>query len=385
MKITGIEVIPFVYPRPSFRNGQFIAETTARQTLTRILTDEGAEGLFLGGHGHGDQDGLTPEECAQVCGVVERLLVGQDPHDRERFWHWMWVANLPEPILSTIDMALWDLAARAAGLPVFKYAGGCRDRVLAYASTYPNMGMPEDYAQHALDCLERGYTAYKIHPYYFWDPETRQPDPGRPSHIAWDVRVCEAVHDAVGDSMILMYDPWGTYRTYEEALYIGRVLEELNFYWYEHPMPEYRVESYVRLSRELEIPVLSPEIAAGSIYTRADWILRGASDMSRMDVLRGGMTGMLKLAGICEAFGQRCEVHMSGFGNLQVLGATSEDVCEYYERGLEAPGLDYDALPPYLEAPCDPLDQDGYVTLPQEPGLGYRLNWDYIQSNRLEQ
>ena len=384
MKITGIEIIPFSYTRPSFRNGQLVPETAARQTLTRILTDEGAEGLFLGGQGHGDQDGLTPEACAQVRGVVERLLVGQDPHDRERFWHWMWVANLPESILSTIDMALWDLAARAAGLPVYKYAGGCRDRVLAYASTYPNMGMPEDYAQHALDCLERGYTAYKIHPYYFWDPETQQPDPGRPSHIAWDVRVCEAVHEAVGGCMILMYDPWGTYRTYEDALYIGRVLEELSFYWYEHPMPEYRVESYVRLARELEIPVLSPEIAAGSIYTRADWILRGASDMSRMDILRGGMTGMLKMAGICEAFGQRCEVHMSGFGNLQVLGATSEDVCEYYERGLEAPGLDYDATPPYLTAPCDPLDEDGYVPLPQGPGLGYQLNWDYIQENRLE-
>ncbi|MCD6303142.1 MAG: enolase [Anaerolineae bacterium] len=384
MKITGVEIIPFRVKRPGFRNGKLLPEVTARQTLTRILTDEGAEGLYLGGHGHGDQDGLSPEECAQVRSVVERLLVGQDPLDRERFWHWMWVANLPEHILSTIDLTLWDLAARAAGLPVFKYAGGCRHRVLAYASTYPNMGMPEDYARHALDCLERGYTAYKIHPYYFWDPETQQPDPGRPSHVAWDVRVCEAVRDAVGDAMVLMYDPWGTYRTYEEALYIGRVLEELEFYWYEHPMPEYRVESYVRLSRELEIPVLSPEIAAGSIYTRADWILRGASDMSRMDVLRGGMTGMLKMAAICEAFGQKCEVHMSGFGNLQVLGATSEDVCEYYERGLEAPGLDYDVTPPYLEAPSDPLDEDGYVPLPQEPGMGYRLNWDYIQDNRIE-
>ena len=123
-----------------------------------------------------------------------------------------------------------------------------------------------------------------------------------PSHIAWDVRVCEAVHDAVGDSMILMYDPWGTYRTYEEALYIGRVLEELNFYWYEHPMPEYRVESYVRLARDLDIPILSPEIAAGSYFTRADWILRGASDMSRIDVLRGGITGAHKMAAICEAW-----------------------------------------------------------------------------------
>jgi len=185
--------------------------------------------------------------------------------------------------------------------------------------------------------------------------------------------------------MVLMYDPWGTYRTFEEAVRVGRALQEMGFYWYEHPMSEYRVEAYVRLARELEIPILAPEIAAGSIYTRADWILRGASDMSRIDVLRGGITGCRKMAAVCEAFGVRCEVHMSGFGNLQVLGATSEDVCEYYERGLEAPGLDIDAPPPYVEAIADPLEPDGCVAVPDGPGLGYRIRWDYIREHRLRE
>ena len=165
------------------------------------------------------------------------------------------------------------------------------------------MGSPELYAQHAVDCQKRGYKAYKIHPYYFWDPDTGKPDPGRPSHVDWDIACCEAVRDAVGDDMVLMYDPWGTYRTYEDALKVGRVLEELDFYWYEHPMSEYRVDAYVKLAAELDIPILSPEIAPGSIYTRADWILRGASDMSRFDVLRGGITGAHKMAAICEAYG----------------------------------------------------------------------------------
>ena len=84
-----------------------------------------------------------------------------------------------------------------------------------------------------------------------------------------------------------MYDPWGTYHTVEEAIRVGRELERLDFLWFEHPMPEYRVESYVRLARELTIPILSPEITEGNVFTRADWILRGASDMSRMDVNRG--------------------------------------------------------------------------------------------------
>jgi len=383
MKITDIKVIPFGVPRRGFRNGRLLPETTVVQTLTVISTDEGAEGYYLGGHGHGDQDGLTADERSMIEGRLRDLLVGQHPYDRERFWHWMWVANIPENLLSVIDLALWDLQGRAFGVPVHRLLGGCRDRVKAYASTFPNMGTPEEYAEHATECQSRGYRAYKIHPYYFWDPVSRQPDPGRPSHVVEDIEICRAVRERVGDDMVLMFDPWGTYRTYEDALQVGRELERLGFYWYEHPMPEYRVESYVKLTQELSIPVLSPEIAAGSVYTRADWIRRGASDMSRIDVLRGGITGCRKLAAVCEAYGVRCEIHMSGFGNLQVLGATSEDTCQYYERGLVAPGVDYETPPPYLEAICDPLDADGYVAVPQEPGMGYRLKWDYIDEHRL--
>ena len=383
MKISDIEVIPFRVRRRGFRNGQLLPEAEVVQTVTVISTDEGAQGYYLGGHGHGDQDGLTSDERAILTGRLRGLLLGQDPYDREKFWHWMWVANVPENILSVMDLALWDLQARAVGLPIHKLLGGCRDRVKAYASTYPNMGTPEDYAEHAAACLQRGYRAYKIHPYYFFDPVSREADPGRPSHVAQDLEVCRAVRARVGADMVLMFDPWGTYRTYEEALQVGRELERLGFAWYEHPMPEYRVESYVKLTKELNIPVLSPEIAAGSVYTRGDWIHRGASDMSRIDVLRGGITGCMKLAAVCEVYGVRCEMHMSGFGNLQVLAATSQDICEYYERGLEAPGMDYDAPAPYLEAIADPLDPDGTVTVPQDPGMGYRIVWDYIRDNRL--
>ena len=383
MKIVDVQVVCFGVPRRVFRNRHLEPEGTSIQTLTKIVTAEGAEGYYLGGHGHGDQDGLTPDQRAQLIGRVKPLLLGQDPFDREKFWHWMWVAKVPEDILSTIDLALWDLQARVFGVPVHKLLGGCRDRVKAYASTFPNMGSPEEYAQHALDCRRQGYRAYKVHPYYFADPFTFEPVPGRPSHVKMDIAACRLVREAVGDDMVLMFDPWGTYHTYEEALKVGRALEGLGFYWYEHPMPEYRMHSYERLSRELDIPILSPEIAAGSLYSRADWILRDASDMSRIDVLRGGITGVKKMASVCEAYGVRCEIHMSGFANLQVLGATSEDVCEYYERGLLAPGLDYETPPPYLEAIGDPMDEEGYVHLPQEPGMGYRFLWNYIEENRV--
>ena len=101
--------------------------------------------------------------------------------------------------------------------------------------------------------------------------------------------------------------------------------------------------------------------------------------LKRLEVV----TGVKKLTGVCEAFGVKCEVHMSGFANLQILGSTSEDVCEYYERGLHAPGDDYETPPPYLHALGDPLNADGYVHLSQEPGMGYQINWDYIEEHRV--
>lgn len=365
-------------------HGQPLPNTELRQTVLSIHTDAGADGYYFGGGAHGDMLGLSAADQAIVLGPVRDLLVGCDPHDREQFWQWLWVANIPEHVASAVDNALWDLAGRAAGLPVYKLLGGVRERVKAYASTYPNLGKPETYAEHALHCRDQGYLAYKIHPHYFWNPNTRTPTPGRPSNIKDDIETIWLVREALGPDYILMYDPWGTYMSLEDAVRVGRELERANYYWYEHPMPEYRVESYVRLCRELTVPVLSPEIAAGGVFTRAEWILRGAGDMSRIDVNRGGVTGARKTAIVCEAFGLRCEIHMSGFGNLQVLGATSEDTSEYYERGLLAPGLDYDAHVPYLRSTCDPLESDGYVSVPRMPGMGYDIDWDYITDNLID-
>jgi len=269
MKITAVDIITFEVPREIFRDRRLVVDGVAQQTLTKITTDDGAEGIYFGGSGHGDRDGLLPDQRRLLLAKGRSMLIGEDPFDREKFWHWMWVSKTPENILSVLDMALWDLQARAFGVPVHKLLGGCRERVKAYASTYPNVGTPDEYAGHALACKEAGYLAYKIHPYYFADPVTFEPVPGRPSHVKADIEASRAIREAVGDDMVLMFDPWGTYCNYEEALWVGRELEKLNFAWYEHPMPEYRVRSYERLTRELDIPVLSPEIAAGSLYTRA--------------------------------------------------------------------------------------------------------------------
>jgi L-alanine-DL-glutamate epimerase-like enolase superfamily enzyme len=383
VKIVGFDVVAFetFVDRISF--GRLERDHRVVQTVTRVRTDDGPEGYYFGGHFHGDQDGLLAGDRALITGFLGPILAGHDPLDREEIWQQLAAAKLPENVVSVIDLALWDLAGRLTGLPVHKLLGGARAKVKAYASSFNNLGMPDDYAAHALGCQQQGYRAYKIHPYHYWDPATGEPALPRPSHVDWDIEACRAVRAAVGDDMVLMFDPWGTYQTYTDALQVGRELERLGFYWYEHPMPEHRIDSYARLADELTIPICSPEIAEGGIYTRAEWILRRASDISRIDVLRGGITGAMKMAAVCDAFGLRCELHMSGFGNLQVLAATSEDVCEYYERGLVGPGARYDTARPYLKAACDPLDADGYVTVPSAPGLGYDIDWGHIDDHRV--
>lgn len=385
MKISNIEVISFRTDIPGGRSntrpsrwgyGVWGEETERTQSITKISTDDGAEGYMLGGDRH------------YIEGIIKPMLLGENPLDREKFWNWMdqlvtFGHSLTEHQMGVVDCALWDLFGRTVGIPVNKILGGAREKVKAYASTHPNMGGPDDYAKHALECKEKGYRAYKVHAYICWDPHKWEPAPQLPGFPKEDVEVCKAVRDAVGDDMVLMLDPFGVY-TLEQALWVGRELEKLDYYWLEHPMIETRTEAYRRLTRELDIAVLAPEHIPGGVFTRAEWLLQGASDMLRIDHNFGGISASYKMVNVAQAFGVQCEMHGGGWANIQILGATTESTCEYFERGLLRPDLDYDTPPPYLKAICDPMDNEGNVIVPQTPGLGMEFNWDYINDNRIK-
>ena len=380
MRISDVEVIEFkTTTRVSPSRWMYAVwsdkEVQTTSTITRISTDDGAEGYMVGG------------DKTAIEGIVKPMIVGEDPLARERLWNWMDQTvtsgrRLSESDMGVVDCALWDLAGRMVDLPVSKLLGGARDRVKAYASTYPNMGGPEVYAQHALACKELGYKAYKVHAYIYWDPIKQEPAPQLPGFPKEDVEVCKAVREAVGDDMVLMLDPFGVY-TLDQALWVGRELQKLDYYWLEHPMIETRVEAYRRLTQELDIAICSPEHVPGGVFSRADWVLQGASDMLRIDYFYGGLTGCWKLVNVCQAFGLQCELHGAGWPHMQLAAAVPEATCEYYERGLLRPELDYEQPEPYLKAIPDPLDGDGNVILSTAPGLGLELDWDYINDNRV--
>lgn len=376
MKIVDVSTQTFRYRTNIVRDSEGHShpgpEHDATQSMLRIVTDEGVEGYCFG---------ASPQIIEQI---VKPAILGEDPFYRERIWQrlkeWqrLHIGRLSDKVLCSVDMALWDLAGRYLNQPVHKLLGASRDKVRAYASTMcgdeleGGLDTPEAYASFAIQCRERRYTAFKLHtwmPPIAWAPDPRK-----------DVEACRAVAEAVGADMRLMLDSFHYYsRT--DALYIGRELEKIGFYWLEEPMDEYSTSSYVWLADQLSIPVVGPETADGKMQTRAEWIVRGASDISRGGVWDvGGITPLMKIAHLCEAFGVQMEVHGGGVGNLHVLCAMGIPG-EYYERGLLHPFIDYDQPPAWLNEPVDPLDDEGYVHVSQKPGLGMDINFDYINEN----
>lgn len=376
LTITDVQALTFRYRSSVGRDDEGHAhpapEHDATQTLLRVRTSAGVDGYCFGG---------SPETAA----VARRMIGGMNPLDREGIWKKLHQAQrlewraLNDRHLGALDAALWDFAGRLTGLPVSKLLGGPRERVLAYASTMcgddipGGLDSPEAYAEFAAACQAQGYTAFKLHTWMA---------PLGPN-LQRDIAACRAVRERVGPEMRLMLDPHHAY-TREEALELGRALEELDYYWMEEPMDEHNTSSYVWLCQNLRLPICGPETAEGQLHTRAEWIVRGASDISRAGVSDvGGITPTMKIAHLCEAFGVRLEIHSPGATALQVLGAMAIPG-EYYERGLLHPHVDYDAQRPWLAEPIDPVDAEGYVPIPQGPGLGETIDWDFIERNTIE-
>jgi L-alanine-DL-glutamate epimerase-like enolase superfamily enzyme len=341
--------------------------------LFRVSTENGHEGYCFGGVGDAES-------------LLRDILVGRDGLNRERIWQKLSRSQrinnttLTEPVLATVDQALWDLAGRYTGLPVCKLVGANRETVPAYASTMigdedRGLSTPAEYADFAEDCLERGYPAYKLHtlfPPYAQDWER-------------DAETCRAVAERVGDEMDLMLDCSAHYSRME-ALELGRAIEDLGFYWYEEMMHEQSMSAYQWLHDRLDVPLCGPETQKGwgKMGVRAEWIKHDAVDICRTGIYDvGGITPVLKTVGLCESFGVPLELHGGGAGHLQILGAMGIPG-EYYERGLLHPEVEYDPQPPWLDAPIDPMDGEGRVQIPQRPGLGYDVDWDYVDDHRVD-
>jgi L-alanine-DL-glutamate epimerase-like enolase superfamily enzyme len=346
--------------------------------VLRIETDEGIEGInFISGPGPG------PVAIAeQIIRSLKPLLLGQNPLDIGVLWSRMHKVSrsVDSTAIGVVDVALWDIAGKVAGLPVHRLLGTCRDRVRAYFSS-GHHDSAEEYAEEAVYWRDQGWQGYKLHPpSATWDDQPRGP-------VAVDIDACAAVRAATGDDTALMLDSsWGY--TYAEALRVGRAIEELDYEWYEDPLAPDDIYGYAKLKQHLRIPIVATEITLGGLYALPQWLEARATDALRGDVvIKGGITGMMKIAHLAEAYRLNCEVHTAynALTNVATVHVTMAiPNCDWFEVLAFNPAGHYglERLSYGLERPIE-VDGDGYVHAPDEPGLGFGVDWELIESARI--
>ena len=283
--------------------------------------------------------------------------------------------------IGSVDVALWDIAGKAAGLPVHRLLGTCRHKIPVYFSSGIHAA-PQQYADEASYWREQGWKGYKLHP----PTAPWATTPGLAPTQA-DIDACVAVHEAVGGDMALMLDASWAY-CHADALIVGRAIEELGYAFYEDPLPAEDIYGYTKLTRQLDIPIVATEMTLGGVYALPQWIMQQATDALRGDVvIKGGITGMMKIAHLAEAFRLKCEVHdaynaMNNVASAHVVMAIPN--CDWFEvlafnragNGHSLEHLSYGLSEPVR------IDGDGFLHAPTAPGLGIEVDWELINSAR---
>jgi L-alanine-DL-glutamate epimerase-like enolase superfamily enzyme len=361
VKITDLSITLHNWEVPPVNYTGSTAGGTREVGVVAIETDEGITGhSFLGTSSQGADEFLH-----EVLSRLKPIVMGRNPLDIGAIWQELWQRNrlVDTKSICAVDVALWDIAGKAANLPLHRLFGTYRDKAPAYASSAV-MKHPQDYAQEALSFREKGWTAYKIHPPRRWKE---------------DIAVCEAVKQAVGDTMVLMLDSTWCYG-YEEALRVGLAIQDMGYYWYEDPLAEDDLYNYVKLKSKLHIPILATEHSPGGLYGFTSWLTEQATDFLRGDVaLKAGITPMVKICHLAEGFRMKCEIHHGGnslnnVANLHITMGVPN--CEYFEV------LQPDSAQKYGLVDDIEVDGEGFVHAPTGPGLGYEIDWDLVRRNQ---
>lgn len=333
--------------------------------VLRLTTDSG-----LAGHATALAARSSLVTQAYLHETIAPVVLGRPVSEREAIWHELWTIDrhltfFPVYLPGPLDVALWDLAAQAAGLPLYQFIGAYRTSLPTYASS---LFLPDtaDYVRQMQAYRARGFPAYKAHP----------PGPWRT-----DIEIHRALRAAAGAGYTLMTDPVADY-TLEDAIRVGRDLERLEYHWFEEPFRDFELQKYARLCAALDIPIAGTETTRGGPWGVAQAIALGAADIVRADVSwKAGVTGTLKIAHLAEAHGLRCEVHCTTMGfmdiaNLHVSCAIRN--CEFFELLIPEEPFRFPMKDPY------PIDARGQAHVPQRPGIGVELDWAAIDRTCVE-
>jgi len=356
MKITAVEAICLAIPMKPLDPSSSWTGSTRKQIVVRIRTDAGLTGI-----GEAFAYGAPLAVCNAIEESLAPLIVGQDPLRIEHLVDLMQRATmiwgrrgLGMFAISGIDIALWDLLGKARNAPVYELLGGARRLRLPVYASLMRYDSPKDVAAACTSFVKQGFRMLKLH--------------------QTDVESVRAAREAVGPDVELMLDvncPW----TPAEALAMARALAPYRLFWFEEPV--WPPEDYVGLAevaRETDIPIALGENES-TLFGFREIVERRAADILQPSITKvGGITEFRKIAALAQAANRPIAPHSFYFG--PGLAATLHMAATWGgTTPVEFPTGEHETS--FLAGPIRP--RDGFVELPQGPGLGVEINDDAIR------
>ncbi len=361
--ITAISAAPLFGESPK---GGWSAEIKPEDSIHAIIAVHTDAGIT--GYGSVFTDGRLVQAGLQV---LEPLFRGENALEPERVSEklrqntfWMGRGGTLTHTISGIDIALWDILGKATGMPVGRLLGGVyRHRVLPYCSLL--MEPPGEMEAVVAGFRDRGFRAFKIG----WGPF------GRADDVKLDEAIVKAARRAAGDGTKLFVDAGASDAHWPQglkwAMRTASMLAEYDVGWFEEPLRPDAIDDFCDLRRTSPVP-----IAGGEVLTRRQaflpWLARGAFDIVQPDVTKvGGISEQRRIAWMADDFGVRYVGHgwntaLGVAADLQLAAALPNvDLVEFIGGSPYVDGILEDAFA---------LDADGFLTIPDTPGLGVRLD-----------
>ena len=346
-------------------------------------------------------DGITGigEAVCSSRGVMENTIkllssciVGEDPFDVEKLWRRMFGTVFffeTATIISAIDIALWDIMGKKLGIPLYKLLGGLgRSSVRLYThlrgawNSFPDKetgyiyyepwgkeGLTnEELAQNARELVKEGYTCLKLDPF---EPGVDSWPTYRVSEIKRAVSRLAAVREAVGDDVDVIIECHCKFNA-STAITIGKMMEQYNVFWFEDPVPCGHLKALVKVADHVNLPVAAGE-RLFSKFEYKDYLETGVIDVIMPDIGKiGGITEMKKISVLAEAYKVSLAPH-NPFGPVAAVASA--------HIAAAAPSfliLEHEQFLPWAIDPVIEI-KDGFMIVPDRPGLGICLNKEEIR------
>ena len=353
-----------------------------------LITDEGISGLGerITGGSYSRNLGALQSQVKLIEELVGQYVIGEDPTRIERIWDRMYASRhdfrhpslYATPVISAIDMALWDIVGKAANQPIYNLLGGMyheKLRAYAYMPSGDYRANPELAGEVAIQLLEEGNSACKLDPFMPMYPIPRDIP-------IWEIeaaaKIFESIRNAVGNKLEVGIGTHGQLSTFS-AIRVADYLEPYHPYWFEEPVPPENIDEMARVAAHTSIPIATGERLVTK-YEFSQVLEKQAAQIIQLDVGQcGGITEAKKIASIAEAHYAMIAPHMY-CGPIAAASAIQIDTCSPNFLIQEA-----NQGPLHKIIFKEPLVfEKGYIIPPTGPGLGIEFDEDVLKAHLIK-